>query len=131
MIHAGSLSEALNSRADRFIPGGVSSNNRRAEPNLAFTRAEGAYIFDADGRRYGDCHAAFGPPLLGHCHPDVNRRAASAMAGIDLVGVGSSELEAELAEKIVRHLPSAEKVLFCNSGSEATYMAVRLARAAT
>src|SRR6516225_2788729 len=112
MIDARSRSHTLGSRAERSIPGGVSSNNRRAEPRLAFTRASGAYIFDADGRRYVDYHAAFGPPVLGHCHPEVNDRVVATLAEIDLVGVGSSELETELAEKIVTHVPSAEKVLF-------------------
>lgn len=50
---------------------------------------------------------------------------------VDLIGVGAHELEVELAEKICQHVPSAEKVVFCNSGSEATFLALRLARAAT
>ena len=117
--------------ASRYIPGGVSSANRLVEPNLVFTRAEGAYIYDADGRRYTDYHAAFGPPVLGHCHPEVNRRVAETLGCIDLVGIGATELEAQLAEKVCQYVPSAEKVMFCNSGSEATYGALRLARAAT
>jgi glutamate-1-semialdehyde 2,1-aminomutase len=131
MLDTGSKSEALAAEAGRSIPGGVSSNNRRVEPNLVFTRAEGAYIFNADGRRYVDYHAGFGPPILGHTQPEVNRRVAEALSHIDLIGVGSSLLETELAEKIIEHVPSAEKVMFCNSGSEATYFALRLARAAT
>src|SRR6266498_3824062 len=94
-------SQAIYARAIRVIPGGVSSANRLVEPNLVFTRAAGAYIYDADGRRYIDYHAAFGPPVLGHCHPEVNRRVAEALAELDLVGVGANALEAELAEKIV------------------------------
>jgi glutamate-1-semialdehyde 2,1-aminomutase len=117
--------------AQRYIPGGVSSANRRVDPNLTFTRAEGAYIHDADGQRYIDYHAAFGPAILGHCHPEVNRRVADAIEHIDLIGVGPGELETQLARKIVQHVPSAEKVVFCNSGSEATYSALRVARAAT
>jgi glutamate-1-semialdehyde 2,1-aminomutase len=117
--------------AQRYIPGGVSSANRRVDPNLTFTRAEGAYIHDADGQRYIDYHAAFGPAILGHCHPEVNRRVAEAIEHIDLIGVGPGELETQLARKIVQHVPSAEKVVFCNSGSEATYSALRVARAAT
>jgi len=117
--------------AQRVIPGGVSSANRRVDPNLTFTHAGGAYIYDADGQRYIDYHAAFGPAILGHCHPEVNRRVAEVIANIDLIGVGSNELEAQLAQKIVEHVPSAEKVIFCNSGSEATYSALRVARAAT
>ncbi len=131
MTSARTHSESIVQTAGRYIPGGVSSANRRVEPNLAFVRAEGAYLFDADGRHYIDYHAAFGPLILGHCNPEVNRRVAETLERIDLVGVGPGELEVELARKIVEHVPSAEMVLFCNSGSEATYSAIRLARAAT
>lgn len=124
-------SHLLFEQAQRYIPGGVSSANRLVEPNLVFTRAQGAYIYDADGRRYIDYHAAFGPPILGHCHPEVNQRIAETLAQVDLVGVGATELEIQLAQKIVEHVPSAERVLFCNSGSEATFAAIRLARAVT
>jgi glutamate-1-semialdehyde 2,1-aminomutase len=109
----------------------VSSANRLIEPNLAFTRAQGAYIYDADGKRYIDYHAAFGPPILGHCHPAVTRRVCEAMATLDLVGIGANEAETQLAEKVCQHVPSAQRVMFCNSGSEATYYALRIARAAT
>ena len=124
-------SEAIYEKASRYIPGGVSSTNRLVDPNIVFTRAQGAYIYDADGKRYIDYHAAFGPPVLGHCNPEVNARVAETLARVDLVGIGASELEAQLAEKICQHVPSAQKVAFCNSGSEATYAAVRLARAVT
>ncbi|MEP7198379.1 MAG: aspartate aminotransferase family protein [Chloroflexota bacterium] len=126
-----SKSQQIYDHAAQFIPGGVSSSNRLIEPNLAFTRAQGAYIWDADGKRYIDYHAAFGPPILGHCHPEVNQRVCEAMATADLIGVGANEPEAQLAEKIVQHVPSAQRVMFCNSGSEATYYALRIARAAT
>jgi glutamate-1-semialdehyde 2,1-aminomutase len=126
-----SQSQQIYDRAARFIPGGVSSANRLIEPNLAFTRAQGAYIYDADGKRYIDYHAAFGPPILGHCHPEVTRRVCEAMATLDLVGIGANEAETQLAEKVCQHVPSAQRVMFCNSGSEATYYALRIARAAT
>ncbi|GCE29668.1 glutamate-1-semialdehyde 2,1-aminomutase [Dictyobacter alpinus] len=131
MATIASRSQEIIEQAQRFIPGGVSSANRLVEPNLVFTRAQGAYIFDAEGKRYIDYHAAFGPPLLGHCQPEVQQRVVEAMSHTDVIGVGSSDLEAQLAEKICEHVPSAEKVLFCNSGSEATYAALRLARAIT
>ena len=86
---------------------------------------------DADGRRYIDYHAAFGPIVLGHNDADVNQRVIEALQGPDLIGVGTTEIEVELAGKLNRHIPSAEKVLLCNSGSEATFNAVRLARAVT
>jgi glutamate-1-semialdehyde 2,1-aminomutase len=131
MINTQERSREIFETAQRVIPGGVSSANRRVDPNLTFTRAQGAYMYDADGKRYVDYHAAFGPAILGHCHPEVNLRASEAMNHIDLTGVGSGELETELAQKFVEHIPSAEKVMFCNSGSEATYSALRVARAAT
>ena len=124
-------SQRIFEHARRFIPGGVSSINRLTEPNLVFTRAEGAYIYDADGNRYLDYHAGFGPPILGHCHPEVNQRIIDSISKVDLVGIGVSEPEANLAQKIVEHIPCADKVLFCNSGSEATYYSLRLARAVT
>ncbi len=125
------ISEPLAVEAARYIPGGVSSAYRRVEPNLVFTRAAGACLHDADGNCYIDYHAAFGPALLGHCHPEVNRRVADTIGEIDLAGAGPGELEVALARKLVEHVPSAERVLFCNSGSEATMHAIRLARAAT
>ncbi len=71
-----SQSDAIFEYAQRFIPGGVSSANRRVEPNITFTRAQGAYIYDTDGKRYIDYHAAFGPPLLGHSHPEERPRTS-------------------------------------------------------
>jgi glutamate-1-semialdehyde 2,1-aminomutase len=124
-------SQEIYEQATRVIPGGVSSNNRLVEPNLVFTRAEGAYIYDADGKKYVDYHAAFGPPVLGHSNKEVNAQVSEALSRIDLVGVGANEMEIKLAEKIVEHMPSAEKVLFANSGSEATFAALRLSRAVT
>jgi len=131
MLETQQRSREIYEAALRVIPGGVSSANRRVEPNLTFTRAEGAYLYDADCTRYIDYHAAFGPAVLGHCHPEVTRRLTEVIGQIDLTGVGTGELEVRLAEKFVEHVPSAEKVVFCNSGSEATYSALRVARAAT
>lgn len=118
-------------KACRFIPGGVNTSIRILDPPIVFTRARGSRIYDADGNEYIDYHAAFGPPILGHNNPEVNRRVMEIMSEIDLVGVGTAEIEIRAAELIVKHVPSIEKVLFCNSGSEATYHAVRLARAVT
>lgn len=131
MMETKSRSEIIFERARQVIPGGVSSSNRLIEPNLVFTRAEGAYIYDADGKQYLDYHAAFGPPVLGHCHPEIAARVTQAMATCDLVGIGANESEMQLAEKIVQHVPCADRVMFTNSGSEATYYALRVARAAT
>ena len=113
------------------MPGGYNSANRAIEPAIAIRRANGAYFEDLEGRQYLDYHAAFGPIVLGHCHPEITSAAAQALCDNDLYGVGVTEAEVQLARKLVQHLPSVEEVLLCNSGSEATYHAVRLARAAT
>jgi glutamate-1-semialdehyde 2,1-aminomutase len=117
--------------AARCVPGGVNTSIRQVPPVPVFTRAQGARIWDAEGREYLDCHAAFGPIVLGHSHPFVNQRVAEAVGRLDLFGMGTTDLEIRLAQKIVEHVPCAEKVLLCNSGSEATYHAIRLARAVT
>lgn len=122
---------ALAQRAARVIPGGVSSGNRRLPWPLVVNSAAGAYFTDANGRQYLDYHAAFGPIILGHNHPRVNAAVRAVTERLDLIGAGVSALEVELAETISRHVPSAERVLLTNSGSEATFAALRLARAVT
>src|SRR4051812_20891297 len=124
-------SEILLDEAAAVIPGGVNTCRRRSTPRLCFKRGAGAYLEDLDGRRYIDYHAAYGAILLGHSHPAVTRRVASAIQDTVLFGVGVTEAEVALASKIVEHVPSAEQVVVCNSGSEATYHAIRLARGIT
>jgi glutamate-1-semialdehyde 2,1-aminomutase len=118
-------------RARRVIPGGVNSINRILPWPKAFVHAEGAYLTDADGMQYVDYHAAFGPLILGHNHPRVNAAVAETMGRLDIIGAGITDIEVELAELLSQHIPSAERVLLTNSGSEATYAAIRLARAIT
>jgi len=125
------ISSALYDKANLFSPGGVHTSVRNVEPHLIFAKAEGPYIYDVDGNRYLDYQAAFGPLILGHNHPFVNGKVIEAIGQTDLFGVGTTDLEIKLAEAISRHVPSAEQVLFCNSGSEATYHAIRLSRAIT
>lgn len=116
----------------RFIPGGVVSVNRAVEPEIAFRSGKGSRVWDADGNEYIDYHAAFGPHILGHNHPDVNAALREVMEKeITLMGSGTNPWEGRLAELIVRYVPSVEKVQITNSGSEATYHALRLARAFT
>ncbi|MCD9026117.1 aspartate aminotransferase family protein [Cohnella silvisoli] len=124
-------SARLYEEAKKYTPGGVHTSIRNLEPHLVFKKAEGAYIYDADGNRYIDYQGAFGPYILGHNHPYVNNKVIEALSRTDLYGTGTTDLEIELAQKICKHVPSAEQVLFCNSGSEATYHAIRLARAVT
>jgi len=68
-------------------------------------------------------------PSCRHNHPAVNRRVAQALESVDLVGVGNHRSRGRTGGETLRHVPSAERVLLCNSGSEATYNAIRLARA--
>ena len=124
-------SEQLLDDAAEVIPGGVNTCRRRSEPRLCFARGAGAYLWDLDGRRYVDYHAAYGAIFLGHSHPVVNERVSQAMRDTVLFGVGVTASEVALARKIVQHVPSAEQVVVCNSGSEATYHAIRLARGVT
>jgi glutamate-1-semialdehyde 2,1-aminomutase len=124
-------SARLLDEASRYIPGGVNTCRRRSNPRLCFKRGAGAYLWDLDGRRYVDYHAAYGAIVLGHSHPAVTARVAGAIESTVLFGVGVTEGEVALARKIVEHVPSAEQVVVCNSGSEATYHAIRLARGIT
>jgi glutamate-1-semialdehyde 2,1-aminomutase len=126
-----SASEALLESAAEVIPGGVNTCRRRSTPRICFRRGEGAYLEDLDGNRYVDYHAAYGAIFLGHSHPAVTARVAKAIEETVLFGVGVTEAEVALARKIVQHVPSAERVVVCNSGSEATYHAIRLARGIT
>lgn len=130
-VFSGAQSQALFARASKVTPGGVNTARRKISPPLCISRANGAYIEDLDGNVYLDYHAAYGGIFLGHCWPAVTDAVNRASATMVLAGVGVTQTEVELAEKIVEHLPSAEQVVFCNSGSEATYHALRLARAVT
>jgi glutamate-1-semialdehyde 2,1-aminomutase len=124
-------SEALLETAAEVIPGGVNTCRRRSEPRLCFRRGAGAYLEDLDGNRFLDYHAAYGAIFLGHSHPAVTARVAQAIEQTVLFGVGVTEAEVALARKIAHHVPSVEQVVACNSGSEATYHAIRLARGVT
>ena len=124
-------SAALLDRAAISIPGGVNTCRRRSDPRLCFARGDGAYLYDLEGRRYIDYHAAYGAIFLGHSHPEVTERVARATRERVLFGVGVTEAEVELAETLTRHIPCAEQVVVCGSGSEATYHAIRLARGVT
>jgi glutamate-1-semialdehyde 2,1-aminomutase len=127
-----SASKRLYARARAVSPGGVQGEGRSASPYPLFmTRAQGARTWDVDGNAYIDFHASFGAVLLGHNDSRIN---AAVRAAMDLHGISFSTanpLEVELAERIVTMIPSADKVVFSCSGSEATFHAIRLARAFT
>jgi glutamate-1-semialdehyde 2,1-aminomutase len=124
-------SAALAERAMAVIPGGHLSPSRRLGFPRAFTRAAGPFLYDVDGNQHTDFHCGFGANVLGHCHPTVRNRIEAVAERVDLVGAGILDLEVEAAEALVRCIPCADQVAFCSSGSEATYHALRLARAVT
>jgi glutamate-1-semialdehyde 2,1-aminomutase len=115
----------------RFVPGGVHTAIRVVDPPLCIRRAKGAYLWDENGKRLIDYHAAFSPIILGHCHAAVVERVVQTIRATDLYGVSTTELELEISRKIVEHVPSIEQVLLCCTGSEATFHAVRVSRAFT
>jgi len=123
----------LAARAAAVIPGGVNSGQRRVPglEDLVVTATSGATFTDAEGRTYTDYHAAFGPPLLGHNDPDVDAAVAATARSVGLMGVGVTPVEIELAEQLCELVPSVERVLLTETGSEATFHAIRVARAAT
>ncbi len=116
----------------RFMPGGVSSNFRlgMAPTPLVFERAEGPWLFDADGNRLIDYYLGMGPMILGH-RPEPIVEAVRAQLERGILFGGQSEIEFEAAELVCSMLPCAEKVRFSSSGTEAGQAALRLARAAT
>jgi glutamate-1-semialdehyde 2,1-aminomutase len=126
--------EELFARAQRTIPAGVNSPVRAfrsvgGTPRF-FTRGDGAYLWDADGKRYIDYVGSWGPAVAGHAHPDVVRAVREA-ASHGLSFGAPTELEIELAEMLVRRMPSLELVRLVSSGTEATMSALRLARGYT
>ena len=128
------LNLALFERARRVIPGGVNSPVRAfravgGTPRF-ITRAQGAYIWDANGQRYIDYIGSWGPMILGHGHAAALE--AVQKAARDGFSFGApTEREIELAEEILRHVPSMDMVRLVSSGTEAAMSAIRLARGAT
>ena len=129
-----SRNDLLFERAKKLIPGGVNSPVRAFKavggtPRFV-KRAQGAYFWDADGKRYTDYIGSWGPMILGHGHPGVIEAVQKAM--MDGFSFGApTEREIELAEEIVKLVPSIEMVRLVSSGTEAAMSALRLARGAT
>ena len=125
---------SLFQRAQRVIPGGVNSPVRAfravgGTPRF-IARAEGAWLFDAEGRRYIDYIGSWGPMILGHGHPAVVEAVQQAVR--DGLSFGApTEREIELAEAILALVPSMEQVRLVSSGTEAAMSALRLARGVT
>jgi glutamate-1-semialdehyde 2,1-aminomutase len=126
--------QSLFERAQRVIPGGVNSPVRAfravgGTPRF-ITRAEGATIVDAEGRRYIDYIGSWGPMILGHGHPAVLEAVLKAAHEGFSFGA-PTEREIELAEEILKLVPSMEQLRLVSSGTEAAMSALRLARGAT
>jgi len=124
----------LERRAERYFPGGVNSPVRAfravgGHPPFV-VRAEGAYLYDADGNRYVDLFGSWGPMILGHAFPPVVEAIREA-AGRGASFGASHSGEANLAELVRRCFPSVEKMRFVSSGTEACMSAIRLARGFT
>lgn len=134
MSLANSQSEALFKRALKSIPGGVNSpvrafNGVGGTP-LFIERAQGAYLYDADGNAYIDYVGSWGPMICGHAHPEIIQAVQQA-AEKGLSFGAPTELEIDLAEKICEIMPGMDQVRMTNSGTEATMSAIRLARGYT
>jgi glutamate-1-semialdehyde 2,1-aminomutase len=134
MSTKGSTNAELFERAQRVIPGGVNSPVRAFKavggiPRF-IARAQGPYIFDAEGKRYIDYIGSWGPMILGHGHPAVLE--AVQKAALDGFSFGApTEREIELAEEILKLVPSMDQLRLVSSGTEAAMSAIRLARGAT
>ncbi len=129
-----SKSQELFRRAQEIIPGGVNSPVRAfksvgGQP-VFVARGQGSHIFDVDGNEYIDYVGSWGPLLLGHRHPEILAALAETLEIGTSFGA-PTEREIELAEAIIRAVPSIEMVRLVNSGTEATMSAIRVARGFT
>ena len=127
-------SQQLFQEAQQFIPGGVNSPVRAfrsvgGDP-LFFKRAEGPYLYDEDDRRYVDYVGSWGPMIAGHAHPHIIKAVQDAAVHGLSFGAPTA-VETTIAQRICELVPSIEQVRLCNSGTEATMSAIRLARGFT
>ena len=116
------------------MPGGVNSpvrafKNINGNP-IFFEKAQGAYLFDADGNRYIDYIGSWGPMIMGHSHPEIVN-AIKKQAELGTSYGAPTSLESDVASIIIKNVPSIEKIRMVNSGTEATMSAIRLARGYT
>jgi glutamate-1-semialdehyde 2,1-aminomutase len=127
----GPKTKELFQKALQYIPHGVNSNFRYwgDDDTVVIDRGEGAYIWDMDGKRYIDYRLGFGPIILGHAEPRVTKKVQEAIEG-GTVFAWTTPLEISVAERICR-LTGVDKVRLTNTGSEATFHALRIARAYT
>jgi glutamate-1-semialdehyde 2,1-aminomutase len=125
---------ALFNEAKALMPGGVNSpvrafKNIHGNP-IFFEKAQGAYLFDADGNKYIDYIGSWGPMIMGHSHPEIVN-AIKNQAELGTSYGAPTSLESDVASLIIENVPSIEKIRMVNSGTEATMSAIRLARGFT
>lgn len=126
-------SHKLYNRAKEIILGGTQTISKQPESYdvelfpAFIERGEGSRLWDIDGNEYIDFVAALGPIILGYCHPTIDIAIQNQLTK-GILFSGNSPLEVELAEKLTKIIPNAEKIRFFKSGAEATSAAVRLAR---
>ena len=127
-------SETLFAAAQQHIPGGVNSPVRAFKAvggtPIFFERADGAHLYDADGKRYVDYVLSWGPMIAGHNHPSVID-AVKAQLDKGMTFGAPTALEIELADTLCERVPGLDMVRMVNSGTEATMSAIRLARGFT
>jgi glutamate-1-semialdehyde 2,1-aminomutase len=114
-------------RARRTMPGGAKGAYFYPPYPLTMQRGEGCYLYDVDNRQYVDFANHHTAQILGHCHPAVATAVQAQLAHGIVLGAPTG-IETALAEEVCRRVPAVERVRFCNSGTEATLHAVRLAR---
>ena len=125
---------ALFDQAKSLMPGGVNSpvrafKNINGNP-IFFEKAQGAYLYDADGNKYIDYIGSWGPMIMGHSHPEIVN-AIKNQAELGTSYGAPTSLESNVAELIIKNVPSIEKIRMVNSGTEATMSSIRLARGFT
>jgi glutamate-1-semialdehyde 2,1-aminomutase len=124
-------SRKLYERACKVFPDGSTRRGLFFPPYPAYiVKAEGCRVYDADGRGYIDYTNNLGPLILGHRNPRVMKAITDQLESGTVLG-GPTELEVELAEKIIESFPSGEQVIFCASGTEANMLGLRVVRAYT
>jgi glutamate-1-semialdehyde 2,1-aminomutase len=125
-------SRTLFDRARKLIPGGAMGVAAAADPYpLSMSKALGSRMWDVDDNEYLDFHCAFGAVILGHNDVRLRKVIDDTMRDHGIVFATANPLESNLADRIVRLVPSAERVIFSCTGSEATYHAIRLSRTHT
>ncbi|MCH2629206.1 MAG: aminotransferase class III-fold pyridoxal phosphate-dependent enzyme [Nisaea sp.] len=124
-------SEKLSMEANDVLPSGIAHDSRYLKPYaLYIDKAQGPHKWDVDGNRYVDYFGGHGALLLGHCHPEVTKAVQNALAAGTQFGANHPK-EVEWANQVIKMVPSVERVRFTSSGTEATLMALRLARSFT